>query len=115
MEILGRRVGVRKAMTTVHAYTSSQAIFDSPHTRARSGWAGAANLVPTCTGAAIATASAGTFVMALGFGPTAMEAGQHTLISLLEDFDETQAAYVRAWKSRWVPTGTSGAYCDTSS
>ena len=27
------------------------------------------------------------FVMALGFGPTAMEAGQHALISLLEDFD----------------------------
>ncbi len=43
--------------------------------------------------------SGGTFVMALGFGPTAMEAGQHTLISLLEDFDETQAAYVRAWEA----------------
>ena len=35
--------------------------------------------------------SDGTFVMALGFGPTAMEAGQHALISLLEDFDGTQA------------------------
>ena len=34
--------------------------------------------------------------MALGFGPTAMEAGQHALISLLEDFDGTQAEYVRA-------------------
>jgi glucoamylase len=43
--------------------------------------------------------SDGTFVMALGFGPTAMEAGQHALISLLEDFDETQAAYVRAWQA----------------
>jgi glucoamylase len=43
--------------------------------------------------------SDGTFVMALGFGPTAMEAGQHALISLLEDFDDTQAAYVRAWKA----------------
>ena len=40
----------------------------------------------------------GTFVMALGFGPTAMEAGQHALISLLEDFDETQAEYIRAWR-----------------
>ena len=37
--------------------------------------------------------------MALGFGPTAMEAGQHALISLLEDFDGTQAEYVRAWKA----------------
>ena len=41
----------------------------------------------------------GTFVMALGFGPTAMEAGQHARISLLEDFDETQAEYVAAWQS----------------
>jgi glucoamylase len=41
----------------------------------------------------------GTFVMALGFGPTAMEAGQHARITLLEDFDETQAEYVRAWQA----------------
>ena len=59
MEILGRRIGVKKAaMTTVHAYTSSQAIVDSPHSRARRGRAGAANLVPTSTGAAVATAKA---------------------------------------------------------
>jgi glucoamylase len=41
----------------------------------------------------------GTFEMALGFGPTAMEAGQHALITLLEDFDETQTEYVRAWRA----------------
>jgi len=41
----------------------------------------------------------GAFVLALGFGPTAMEAGQHALISLLEDVDGTQAEYVRAWKA----------------
>ena len=59
MEILGRRIGVKKAiMTTVHAYTASQAIVDSPHARARRGRAGAANLVPTSTGAAAATARA---------------------------------------------------------
>ena len=40
----------------------------------------------------------GTFVLALGFGPTPMEAGQHALISLLEDFDGTQAEYVSAWR-----------------
>lgn len=40
----------------------------------------------------------GTFVLALGFGPTPMEAGQHALISLLEDFDGTQAEFVRAWR-----------------
>jgi glucoamylase len=42
---------------------------------------------------------AGTFVIALGFGPTAMEAGQHARISLLEDFDETYAAYVTEWQA----------------
>jgi len=41
----------------------------------------------------------GIFEMALGFGPTAMEAGQHALISLLEDFDETHTEYVRAWRA----------------
>jgi glucoamylase len=41
----------------------------------------------------------GTFEMALGFGPTAMEAGQHALVTLLEDFDVTQAEYVRAWRA----------------
>ena len=44
------------------------------------------------------TACNGTFVLALGFGPTPMEAGQHALISLLEDFEDTQAEYVRAWR-----------------
>jgi glyceraldehyde 3-phosphate dehydrogenase len=59
MEILGRRIGVVKAiMTTVHAYTASQAIVDAPHKNARRGRAGAANLVPTSTGAAAATARA---------------------------------------------------------
>ena len=59
MEILGRRIGVTKAiMTTVHAYTSSQALVDSPPNRARRGRAGAANFVPTSTGAAAANAKA---------------------------------------------------------
>jgi glucoamylase len=51
------------------------------------------------TGEIDLASSNGTFMMALGFGPTAMEAGQHTQISLLEDFDGTQAEYVRAWKA----------------
>ena len=59
MEILGRRIGVKKAiMTTVHAYTASQAIVDSSQRRLRRGRAAAANLVPTSTGAAMATARA---------------------------------------------------------
>ncbi|BBA32697.1 glyceraldehyde-3-phosphate dehydrogenase, type I [Methylocaldum marinum] len=56
-EIMGRRIGVRKAiMTTVHAYTSSQSIVDAPSKRKERGRAGAANLVPTSTGAAESTA-----------------------------------------------------------
>jgi glyceraldehyde 3-phosphate dehydrogenase len=59
MEILGRRIGVKKAiMTTVHAYTASQALVDSARSRPRRGRAGGANLVPTSTGAAAATARA---------------------------------------------------------
>jgi glyceraldehyde 3-phosphate dehydrogenase len=59
MEIMNRRVGVKKAMlTTVHAYTSSQAIVDSPAKKKRRGRAAAANFVPTTTGAAIATTKA---------------------------------------------------------
>lgn len=55
-EVVARRVGVRKAaMTTVHGYTASQNIVDGPHKKFRRGRAGAANLVPTTTGAAIAT------------------------------------------------------------
>ncbi|MBO3461581.1 type I glyceraldehyde-3-phosphate dehydrogenase [Aetokthonos hydrillicola Thurmond2011] len=56
VEIMGRRIGVKKAiMSTVHAYTSSQQIVDAPSKKFRRGRAGAANLVPTSTGAAIAT------------------------------------------------------------
>jgi glyceraldehyde 3-phosphate dehydrogenase len=57
-EIMSRRIGVKKAiMTTIHAYTSSQAIVDGPNKKFRRGRAGAANFVPTSTGAAKATAN----------------------------------------------------------
>ena len=59
VEIMGRRIGIRKAiMTTIHAYTSTQSIVDGPHKRPRRGRAGAANFVPTSTGAAVATTKA---------------------------------------------------------
>ncbi len=58
-EVMRRRIGFHKAiMTTVHAYTSSQKIVDGPAKQTRRGRAGAANLVPTTTGAARATAKA---------------------------------------------------------
>jgi glyceraldehyde 3-phosphate dehydrogenase len=56
VEVMGRRIGIKKAvMTTIHAYTSSQAMVDGPNKKWRRGRAGAANLVPTSTGAAVAT------------------------------------------------------------
>ena len=59
MEIMQRRIGIRKAfMTAIHAYTSTQKIVDSPSKKWRRGRAGAANFVPTSTGAAIATTKA---------------------------------------------------------
>ena len=59
VEVMQRRIGVKKAiMTTIHAYTSSQGIVDSPATKWRRGRAGAANFVPTSTGAAKATTKA---------------------------------------------------------
>lgn len=59
IEIIGRRIGIKKAiMTTIHAYTASQAIVDSHNKRFERGRAGAANFVPTSTGAALATTTA---------------------------------------------------------
>jgi len=57
VEIMGRRIGIQKAiLTTVHAYTASQALVDSPSKKDfRGGRAGAANLIPASTGAAVAT------------------------------------------------------------
>lgn len=57
VEILGRTVGIRKAiMTTIHAYTASQSLMDGASPKnLRMGRAAAENLVPTSTGAAIAT------------------------------------------------------------
>ena len=59
VEIMGRRIGIQKAiMTTIHAYTSTQGIVDSPSKKLRRGRAGAQNFVPTSTGAAVATTKA---------------------------------------------------------
>jgi glyceraldehyde 3-phosphate dehydrogenase len=59
VEVMGRRIGIKKAaMTTVHAYTSTQGLVGGPQKDFRRGRAGAANLAPTSTGAAIATTKA---------------------------------------------------------
>ncbi|MEN8210556.1 MAG: type I glyceraldehyde-3-phosphate dehydrogenase [Thermodesulfobacteriota bacterium] len=56
VEILGRHIGVKKAiLTTIHAYTATQALVDGPRKKMKRGRAGACNFVPTSTGAAKAT------------------------------------------------------------
>ena len=56
VEVINRHFKVLKsAMTTIHSYTASQRIVDGPSRDLRTGRAGAQNMVPTTTGAAIAT------------------------------------------------------------
>lgn len=59
-EILDRRVGIRKAvLNTIHAYTASQTLVDAPSRKQlRMGRTAAVNLVPSSTGAAVATTKA---------------------------------------------------------
>ena len=56
VDLLNKNYGINKGfMTTVHAYTNDQAILDVAHPKghlARRGRAGAANIVPSSTGAA---------------------------------------------------------------
>ncbi|MGM0675348.1 MAG: type I glyceraldehyde-3-phosphate dehydrogenase, partial [Spirochaetota bacterium] len=56
VEIIGRHIGIKKAMlTTVHAYTSTQSLVDSPSKKLRRGRAAAVSIIPSSTGAAVAT------------------------------------------------------------
>jgi glyceraldehyde 3-phosphate dehydrogenase len=61
VEVLRQRIGLRKAiLNTVHGYTATQSLVDSPvrGQDQRRGRAAAANIVPATTGAAIAVARA---------------------------------------------------------
>ena len=60
LEILRNTVGIEKAMlNTVHGYTATQKIVDGPNEKDfRKGRAGAQNIIPSTTGAAIATTKA---------------------------------------------------------
>ena len=60
VEIMNRRIGIKKAiLNTVHTYTASQTLVDARSKKEmRMGRAAAVNLIPTSTGAAIATVRA---------------------------------------------------------
>ncbi len=56
MKVITENFGVESVfMTTVHSYTGDQRILDFPHSDLRRARAAAVNIVPTTTGAAIAT------------------------------------------------------------
>ncbi len=57
LQILNQQIGVEKAiLNTIHSYTSTQRLVDSPSKKDyRKGRAAAQNIIPTSTGAAIAT------------------------------------------------------------
>ncbi|WP_406047151.1 type I glyceraldehyde-3-phosphate dehydrogenase [Kribbella sp. NBC_00889] len=53
VSVLHRAFGIEHGlMTTIHSYTNDQVLLDSPHKDLRRGRSGAANLIPTSTGAA---------------------------------------------------------------
>ncbi len=55
-DVIRQNFGIDKAiMTTIHSYTADQRIVDGPHKDLRRARAAALNMVPTSTGAAIAT------------------------------------------------------------
>lgn len=59
MQILNDSVGIQKALlNTVHGYTATQRLQDSPSKDYRKGRAAAQNIIPTTTGAAIAVTKA---------------------------------------------------------
>jgi glyceraldehyde 3-phosphate dehydrogenase len=56
VSVLNEMLGIKHAMlNTIHAYTSSQDLVDSPNKKPRRGRAAAQNIVPSSTGAAQAT------------------------------------------------------------
>ncbi|AFZ72862.1 type I glyceraldehyde-3-phosphate dehydrogenase [Natronobacterium gregoryi] len=56
VKVLEEEFGIESGLlTTVHAYTGSQDLIDGPSSKRRRGRAAAENIVPTTTGAAVAT------------------------------------------------------------
>ncbi|MCU4973762.1 type I glyceraldehyde-3-phosphate dehydrogenase [Halobacteria archaeon AArc-m2/3/4] len=55
-KVLDEEFGIESGLlTTVHAYTGTQSLIDGPQAKTRRGRAAAENIIPTSTGAAIAT------------------------------------------------------------
>jgi glyceraldehyde 3-phosphate dehydrogenase len=58
-DIIRQKLGIENAiMTTIHGYTATQKLVDGPHKDPRRGRTAGVNIIPTTTGAAIATTKA---------------------------------------------------------
>jgi len=107
IQILCEKFGVKKAsMTTIHSYTADQNIQDGPHKDFRRARAAAANIVPTTTGAAVATTEAIPEMknrfdgMAVRVPTTVVSISDFTLVMKKKvTVDEVNKALTRASKS----------------
>lgn len=105
--VIAAKFGVAKAMmTTIHSYTADQNIQDGPHKDLRRARAAAENIVPTSTGAAVATTETIPELKGLFDG---MAIRVPTLVGSISDFtfllkkkvsvDEVNKAFKEAVKS----------------
>lgn len=116
--ILDESIGIEKALlNTVHAYTASQSIVDGPNKKDfREGRAGAQNIVPSSTGAAIAVTKAFTKLSGLFDGMSMrvpVPAGSIVDITFIAKRDTTEeevrnilreAALTDRWKNIFQAT-----------
>jgi glyceraldehyde 3-phosphate dehydrogenase len=110
MAILEETFGIKRAMmTTVHSYTATQVLQDAPSKDLREARAAAQNIVPTTTGAAIATTKVIPALKGLFDGlsvrvptPVVSLSDMTVLLKKKTTVEELNAAFVKAAKSaRW--------------
>lgn len=110
MAVLEETFGIKRAMmTTVHSYTASQVLQDAPAKDLREARAAAENIVPTTTGAAIATTQVIPELSGLFDGlsvrvptPVVSLSDMTVLLKKKTTVEELNAAFVKASKqARW--------------
>jgi glyceraldehyde 3-phosphate dehydrogenase len=110
MAILEETFGIKRAMmTTVHSYTASQVLQDAPAKDLREARAAAQNIVPTTTGAAIATTQVIPELEGLFDGlsvrvptPVVSLSDMTVLLKKKTTVEELNAVFVKAAKlARW--------------
>lgn len=110
MAILEETFGIKRAMmTTIHSYTATQVLQDAPSKDLREARAAAQNIVPTTTGAAIATTKVIPALKGLFDGlsvrvptPVVSLSDMTVLLKKKTTVEELNAVFVKAAKlARW--------------